>query len=316
MENLIGHDQQRKALRRQFEHGQLPHALLFSGPSGIGKSLVARELAISILSTETQRSQIEKITDAGNHPDFFLIDCQDTEKASTEGVRSLLHSLHLKSYAGPNRVVILNNVHYLNAQALNALLKSLEEPRPGTYFILVTSHPNNLLKTILSRCQIWAFHSLSEKELHAVLEQKKDDFPAEHMAVLSLIADGSLENVFRLSDHIEEWQQMRRSLLQISLGDRALAVDLAKKLGKEKERAIRSVHFMRILARQKLGELESPGQATKWARLLEHALLAQNGIERRHLNATYLFQAIFLELTAPENVPASSQCPIEEALRL
>ncbi|MCB0333620.1 MAG: AAA family ATPase, partial [Bdellovibrionales bacterium] len=219
MENLIGHNQQREALRRQFEHKQLPHALLFSGPSGIGKSLVARELAITLLSTETSADQIENATDKGNHPDFFFIDCQDTEQASTEEVRKLLHSLHLKSYAGPNRVVILNNVHYLNAQALNALLKSLEEPRPGTYFILVTSHPNNLLKTILSRCQIWSFHSLSEEELQQVLEQKKDEFPSEHMAVLSFIADGSLENVFRLSNHIHEWQEMRRSLLQISLGD-------------------------------------------------------------------------------------------------
>jgi DNA polymerase-3 subunit delta' len=167
---------QQLCARRQ----QLPHALLISGPRGIGKFDLARAFAESLLC--------ENLTDSGeacgkclacgwlaqgNHPDLRRLQPEvvaaDAGGAVAEGsdagkkkpsqqitidqVRGLDDFLHVGTHRHGARLVLLNPAEAMNRPTANALLKSLEEPIDNTLFILVTSEPSRLLPTIRSRCQ-------------------------------------------------------------------------------------------------------------------------------------------------------------------
>ncbi len=152
---------------------RLPHALLLEGPRGIGKRDFALALAAARLC-ETPHSDGQACGECpachwlaqGSHPDFRLLEpyTADGDDAEEEvvtrkkreipiaQVRALADFVNLSSHRAGGRVVVLHPAETLNAAASNALLKTLEEPNPNTYFLLVTHQANFLLPTIKSRC--------------------------------------------------------------------------------------------------------------------------------------------------------------------
>ena len=149
---------------------RLPHALLLSGGRGIGKLAFAHALAQALLC-ETPKPDCAACgtctaclwIEAGTHPDFRLVEplaadpqSEDEEKKTSIGVnqiRALSDFINVSSHRGGPKVIVVHPAESLNANAANALLKSLEEPPPRTMFILVTHRPHQLLPTIRSRCQ-------------------------------------------------------------------------------------------------------------------------------------------------------------------
>ena len=166
--------------RTEFERlaamkAQLPHALLLRGRRGIGKFVFARALAQALLceSPGANSEACGKCSacvwfESGSHPDYREIQPgSDDEKEGEESVkkatvisvdqiRALGDLLNISSHRGGPRVVVIHPAETLNVNAANALLKSLEEPPPRTYFVLVTNRPHQLLPTIKSRCQLLA----------------------------------------------------------------------------------------------------------------------------------------------------------------
>lgn len=152
---------------------QLPHALLLRGRRGIGKFVFARALAQALLCEAPGASgdACGKCSacvwfESGSHPDYRQIQpaSDDDAKEGEEGakkataisvdqIRALADLLNISSHRGGPKVVVIHPAETLNVNAANALLKSLEEPSPRTYFMLVTHRPHQLLPTIKSRCQ-------------------------------------------------------------------------------------------------------------------------------------------------------------------
>ena len=150
----------------------LPQALLFRGPLGTGKLAFARALAQALLCespVETGRScgicSACAWFASGSHPDYRQIEppsvsaageAEEAERKSTmigvDQIRALADFLNISSHRGGSRVVVIHPAEMLNANAANALLKSLEEPPPRTHFLLVTHRPHQVLATIKSRC--------------------------------------------------------------------------------------------------------------------------------------------------------------------
>lgn len=149
----------------------LPHALTLQGPRGIGKFVFAQAFAQALLCEAPAKGSVGCGQcsaciwfEAGTHPDYRQIELSFKDgKEGEEGerktqieveqIRMLADFVNISSHRGGSKVLVVNPADALNANAANALLKSLEEPPPRTYFLLVAHRPHLLLPTIRSRCQ-------------------------------------------------------------------------------------------------------------------------------------------------------------------
>lgn len=145
----------------QWSQQRLPHALLICGPEGIGKRRLAAALAKKLLCQSMQDSgpacgACESCNwfEADSHPDWRYI-CREEKKRFIviDQVQKLLHFCGQTAFAGGAKVAVIDPADELNLNSANALLKTLEEPQPGTFLILISDRPARLLATIRSRCQ-------------------------------------------------------------------------------------------------------------------------------------------------------------------
>ncbi len=158
-----------QSLSERLASGRLPHALLFSGPAGLGKGEMARAFAHALLCEERQpdgracgQCRSCQLLAAGSHPDLLCVQPPEAGKAITvDLVRGVAEFQALKGQYSERRVILLQPADALNINAANALLKTLEEPTPGTVLLLVTSRPMALLPTIRSRCQTILFQPVN-----------------------------------------------------------------------------------------------------------------------------------------------------------
>lgn len=179
IDEVIGHEAVIGYLSHMQIMGRWPHALLFIGPTGIGKKKVALAAAQSLLCEENRKSQpIDKPLGAcGKCGSCLRVSKKQSENMiwispneggvkpniKVEAIRDLLEKLSL-SNAGLPRVIVIEDAHTMNPQASNTLLKTLEEPFENVFFILMGTELNQFLPTIRSRTQVVRFANLSLEE--------------------------------------------------------------------------------------------------------------------------------------------------------
>lgn len=174
IESVVGHEAEISKLFRLKKSSRWPHAIMFVGPSGIGKKKLALAFAQSLVCEEStegcgvcgaclriEKMQSESLTIL--EPDPAL----SKPVIKVEPVRDLLESLSLASI-GKSRVVIIDQAHTLNVQASNALLKTLEEPAENIFFILIANDVQQFLPTIRSRTQVMRFSALTYDQVKKV----------------------------------------------------------------------------------------------------------------------------------------------------
>lgn len=147
--------------RSAFARGRLGHGILVHASAGIGSAELARWVAALVLCDArdpddrpcgTCESCTLRI--AGNHPDLRWIEREeDAKQLKVEQIRDLTQALALKSYRGGYKVAVIAEADAMNANAANALLKTLEEPPPATLLVLCSARPSRLPPTVVSRCQ-------------------------------------------------------------------------------------------------------------------------------------------------------------------
>ena len=298
-QSVFGHKKAIEALVDAARSDRLHHTLLFSGSEGIGKRLIARQLA-GLYFCEKPLSEAPfggcggchacKTLAAGNAPDLLQIDCSNKEEASTDSVRELLWSLRLRPFSGEYRFLVFDNAHLLQGQAANVLLKSLEEPRPGTFFILVTSKPHLMLRTIHSRAQRWGFQRLETDELRQALRSYNSESINEELLHLS---SGSIEAYQQLSEVEDALQQLIHELNEISEGNEAAASALSARLAKNKEGLPKALNTLQLIARHNLINTNE----LKWANFLYELGELDYYLLRRNFAPLYLLQTLLLRLS-------------------
>tara|TARA_B100000745_G_scaffold45899_1_gene27627 strand:+ start:155 stop:1132 length:978 start_codon:yes stop_codon:yes gene_type:complete len=160
---------------------QIPHAILFSGTRGTGKTTLARIFAKEIGTSDLDLYEIDAASNRG-----------------IDDIRELKEAVYALPYESKYKVYIIDEVHMLTKEAFNALLKTLEEPPAHVVFILATTEADKLLDTILSRCQVFTLHSPSREVLAKVVSDvaKKEGFKLDKSAadLIALSADGSFRD--------------------------------------------------------------------------------------------------------------------------
>jgi len=176
-------------LEGAIKKGEIPHALLFSGTRGTGKTTLARIFASAI----------------GTKP----MDLYEIDAASNRGIddiRELKEAVHTLPYESEQKVYIIDEVHMLTKEAFNALLKTLEEPPAHVVFILATTEEEKLLDTILSRCQVFKMHSPSRAVLAKTVTEvaKKEGFELSTDAadLIAIAADGSFRDALGVTQKV------------------------------------------------------------------------------------------------------------------
>ncbi len=193
--SLRGHRSVLRRLTEALERDRLPHALLFTGPAGIGKSRAALVLAAYVACPSASARPCGECpaciqVAAGTHPDVLRIGLPSGKKEiGIDQIRQLKRFVSLQTVSAPRKLAIADDAERLSIAAQNACLKTLEEPPGHAVIILVTANPGGLLATVRSRCQRVIFQPLPEEDVRAVLLECGID--AEETNRLAAEADGS-----------------------------------------------------------------------------------------------------------------------------
>ena len=208
-ENILGQREPKRRLRRLLETDRLPHALLFSGPEGVGKRRTAEALAATLLCSSPAAGhpcgtcESCRAFSRGIHPDFFFVVPEAVGKGARsiriEAMRALGSALARPPELAPRQVALIDDAQRMNEAAANSFLKTLEEPTGDVVFLLVTGMRAALLDTVVSRCLEIPFGPLALPELSEVLH--RHGVEAEEAAALAALANGSAGRALAL--HVE-----------------------------------------------------------------------------------------------------------------
>ncbi|MCR5845561.1 MAG: DNA polymerase III subunit gamma/tau [bacterium] len=193
-DDVVGQEHIVRTLRNAIDRNTLSHAYLFTGPRGTGKTTTARLLAKALLCENAPTSNPDgtcqwcRAIANGTHPDVYELDA--ASRTGVDNVRDeIIDRVGFMPTNGRYKVYIIDEVHMLSNQAFNALLKTLEEPPAHVVFILCTTDPNKLPKTVISRCQRFDFHGIDAPEMAQRLKAICDsEGISSESAALDLIA--------------------------------------------------------------------------------------------------------------------------------
>jgi DNA polymerase-3 subunit delta' len=223
--DLLGHEAAEAELRRLFDSGRMPHALLLSGPRGIGKATLAFRLARFVLAqggedgagpslfgedaragedagssglaTPPESGTFRRVA-SGGHADLFTLERGYDRKGrlrtviTVDDTRQIENFLHLTSAEGGWRVVVIDGADEMHVSAANALLKILEEPPRRALLLLVAHSPGKLLPTIRSRCRRFPLAPLDPALVRQLLTRYRPELDERQADAVAVLADGSV----------------------------------------------------------------------------------------------------------------------------
>ncbi len=207
---VIGQEHVTRTLKNAIEQGRIAHGYIFSGHRGIGKTTIARILAMA-LNCQSQDHPVPEpcgVCDscreirAGNAVDVIEIDAA-TNRGIDE-IRELREAARYRPARDRFKIYILDEAHQITDAAFNALLKTLEEPPSHIIFMMATTQPEDIPQTIRSRCQHFSFHAVRFDDIVAQLRDiagqegiKADD---NALAMLAEVGDGSMRDALSIMD--------------------------------------------------------------------------------------------------------------------
>ena len=205
--DMIGQDAIVKTLSNAIKNDNIPQALLFCGPRGVGKTSCARILA-------------KTINDLKENFEYNIFELDAASNNSVEDIRSITDQIRIPPQIGKYKVYIIDEVHMLSNAAFNAFLKSLEEPPKHVVFILATTEKNKIIPTILSRCQIYDFKKVDiesiTKLLSNICKDKKIKYDENSLSLIAQKSDGSIRDSLSMFDRLVSFTDSNLTINEVT----------------------------------------------------------------------------------------------------
>ncbi|KUG04968.1 dna polymerase iii delta prime subunit [hydrocarbon metagenome] len=239
--NIVGQEKVVDYLKRVIDTKEFNHAYLFWGGAGIGKMQTALAFAYTAIAAADDEAHI--YLNQMIHPDLKIVQILEgkTRISREQIIKDIEPWLSVRPYRAGHRIVIVRDAHLMTPEAANALLKTLEEPPACTIIILVADN-NNILETIVSRCSLISFSSVTTGHVKQfLLERGYDEYQASSIA---LLAQGSVANALKLAEgeaFKELWSKAVNILQEIYKGEVDKVIETAQNLDDDSELLITTV---------------------------------------------------------------------------
>jgi len=236
--DLVGQDIVVRTLKNALASGNLAHAYLLCGIRGVGKTTIARLMAMAVNCEHPDHGEpCGECAACRSIADGASLDVQEMDAASHTGVddvREILDGVRYPPATLKTKVYIIDEAHMLSKNAFNALLKTLEEPPAYVMFILATTESDKLPVTVRSRCQRFDLRRLGQSEIAAYLKHVFDtesmQADADAIAAIAQAADGSVRDGLSLAERVLAYSSGRLNIAEVMSALALVGYALARSL--------------------------------------------------------------------------------------
>ncbi|EJO5346134.1 DNA polymerase III subunit delta' [Clostridium botulinum] len=177
---IIGHEDIKNRMKNSITKDKFPHASIIVGDDGIGKSIIAREIAMLILGKSKSIS----------YSDIIEFKITNKKSIGIDDIRNLIEEINKKPVEGYKKVILIYKAELITEVAQNAFLKTIEEPPNGVYIILLCENMDRMLETIKSRCEIFKLNRLKHDEIKKFIKNKYNNIKEEVLNSAIAFSDG------------------------------------------------------------------------------------------------------------------------------
>ena len=215
--DVVGQSAITNILSMSIKNNHLAHSFLFCGPRGVGKTTCARILAktincLNLNENSDPCNKCESCQSFNENHSFNIHELDAASNNSVDDIRNLVDQVRFSPQIGFYNIYIIDEVHMLSSSAFNAFLKTLEEPPNHAIFILATTEKHKIIPTILSRCQIFDFKSISIHDIVSHLEyvssMEKIKSEKDALQIIAQKAEGSLRDSLSIFDRLVDSSEM------------------------------------------------------------------------------------------------------------
>lgn len=208
---VIGQETITRTLINSIRSGRIHHAYLFTGARGVGKTTTARIFAKSLNCAEGVTTdpcgQCHSCQDIAASRSIDVLEIDAASNTGVENVRNaIINTVSISPARDRYKIFIIDEVHMLSLQAFNALLKTVEEPPPRVVFILATTELQKVPETILSRCQVFEFKTITLKKITEQLRSISDELgvaiPDSALMAIARAGEGSMRDAESALDQV------------------------------------------------------------------------------------------------------------------
>jgi DNA polymerase-3 subunit delta' len=180
-DSIIGHDNIKLQIVNSMKSDRFHHAHIIAGEDGIGKSNMAKAIALKILGKQKDMP----------YPDIVCFRLESNKKSiGVEEVRNIISETNKKPFEGDKKVIIIHEMDKMTEAAQNTLLKTIEEPPNGVYILILCENIESVLETIKSRCEIYKLSRLGKEEMKSFLDTRYKDMDDEEKEAIAAFSDG------------------------------------------------------------------------------------------------------------------------------
>ena len=210
-DSVVGQQHITTTLKNAISSNHLAQAFLFCGPRGVGKTTCARILAKTInclnITPQIEACNVcESCRSFNTNSSFNIHELDAASNNSVEDIRNLVDQVRYAPQTGKYKIYIIDEVHMLSNSAINAFLKTLEEPPSYAIFILATTERHKIIPTILSRCQIFDFNRIQIEDmvrhLRNIAEKEQVEAEPDALHLIAQKADGALRDALSIFDQM------------------------------------------------------------------------------------------------------------------